>query len=215
MHGKKIIGFIIAVLLSSCMPEAVSEFNPKILSNDNQSEIVPEALLLMLEDGDIILKMGYGPLSLMIAEQMQEPVRLSHCGIVVKQEDSLYIIHSVAKEISGKDGVQTISLGSFYKDTYPGSLIISRVKNGEAEKKAISRMAQDYLSRRIPFDYEFSLESKDRMYCSELVHQVLWEVYHRDFFQYKTINQKSILTFNSLIDTAGFNFYRFNPAVQK
>ncbi|MBA3899723.1 MAG: hypothetical protein H0X62_05850 [Bacteroidetes bacterium] len=192
---KKIISvFLFFIFIYACGTPEEAEKEPTI----NFAEIHS-----LIEDGDIIVKRGKGAVSNLIAKNLKERVPLSHCGIIVFENDTLYIIHSVAKELSGRDGVQTISLEEFLDDSHIGSVFVSRVKL--CKTNTISKFAKEQLEKRTPFDYEFDLKSKDAIYCTELVSDVLLKSQGQDMFKQKTINGKPVLTFNSLLDTTLFN----------
>jgi hypothetical protein len=205
MRNSFILGFfLLGILFNTGCSSHSEEFYSEqslLVKKENPS---PKDILHLLEDGDIILKMGKGNISRIIADQLKEPVPFSHCGIIVKEADSIYIIHSVAKEVSGSDGLQTISLQDFFNDSYYGSLWISRVKNGENKKDEISKRAKIYLEKKLPFDYDFDISDNSKIYCSELVYNVLLETYNEDFFLKKESTQTNFLTFNSLIDSTKF-----------
>ncbi len=78
----------------------------------------PTGSLSEVRSGDLVVKRGRGHLSNMIVKTLDEEVPLSHCGIVSRTNDSIYIIHSVAKELTGIDGVQIIKYEEFIKRLY-------------------------------------------------------------------------------------------------
>ena len=64
----------------------------------------------LLQDGDIILRKGYGIVSENIAKYLDEEYVISHCGIVVKsQKGNYFVIHSVSGRLPEDDGVQVCS----------------------------------------------------------------------------------------------------------
>lgn len=157
-----------------------------------------------LQSGDIILKHGRGWVSRRIVQILHEKEKISHCGLVIRQKDSLFIIHSVAREVSGSDGVQTISLKKFIRDTAPGSLRAVRLKAPADTRRKMAEEALKYLSRKTPFDYDYDYTSDDKIYCSELVYRVVLNASGEDCFRKKICNKCNMLMFNSLLDTAYF-----------
>ena len=157
-----------------------------------------------IEDGDIILKMGYGTISKIIAKQLNEKNQLSHCAIVYKKDTSMYIIHSVSGEISDKDGVQKASFSDFYNDIKPNSLFVLRHKSDTKTRSEISTFASYYLSKLIPFDNDFNNSDSTKLYCSELVNLSLYNVYKKTYFKTKKIGVTSVYDFNSIIENSDF-----------
>ena len=162
-----------------------------------------------LEPGDIILKCGYGFISNSIIKILQEPISISHCGIVCIQHDSIFVTHSIAAEISDKDGVQTKLLNEFLLDTKPESLFILRHKSSFTKRQQIQKRALLYLQEKTPFDYAMDITEKSSIYCSELVFHVLNDCQLKHDIKIENIQDRPIIMFNSLInDTNNFKLIK-------
>lgn len=157
-----------------------------------------------LKTGDIIAKCGYGTISNAIVKIMKEKVKISHCGFVQKSGDSLWVIHSVAKEASDADGVQSISIQKFLNDTKPGTLYVVRLKSDSATIAKVNEKAISYLQCRTPFDYDFDNNNTDKLYCSELVHQSIVAATGTEMLKKGVVQNKEIILFNSLLDSSRF-----------
>lgn len=159
-----------------------------------------------LENGDILLKCGFGMISKQISSSLQEEAPLSHCAIFVKEKDSTYIIHSVAGEIADKDGVQTITLNNFIKDTKEGSFFVLRLKSDKASRDKIVMAAKKVLADSVKFDYDLNLKDTTRMYCAELLKHSLERATSKNIYTLtKPVGDKNVLLFNPLIkDTLNF-----------
>lgn len=153
--------------------------------------------------GDILVKKGRGLLSHSIAKKLGEKVPLSHCGLVFRQGDSLCIVHAVAKELTGIDGVQLVSLDDFYSDCMEGYFYAVRIKSG-ATQKHISNIASNYLVKKTPFDYTINYGDSTKVNCSEFVYQVLKRAGSPNCFSTIEVENKKILAFNSLLDSTNF-----------
>ena len=135
----------------------------------------------LLQDGDIILRKGYGIVSKNIAEYLDEEYIVSHCGIIVKSNKGNYfVIHSVSGRLSEDDGLQICSLKTFCKESIPNSILVTRLK--EDNRTLISKDAKRYLKAKIPFDNSFSLEDQSEIYCSELVWKILLDNYDLNIY---------------------------------
>lgn len=191
--------FISCLLLLSCkeQPEAVDE-NEKII--DNNASLAEFQNLV--QDGDIVFKLGYGQVSRIIQEKLGEKIPISHCGIV-HHKTSPYIIHTISGTIAKDDGVQTISLEDFHKDSKPNSLFILRSKD-TTSRKMISLKAEEYLEKRIPFDHDFDRFDNNKMYCSELVEEVLKTTLGRGYFGLKQIGNNQLYSFNEFLFNKDF-----------
>lgn len=132
-----------------------------------------------LNNGDIILREGYGFVSEAIVKKLNERYPVSHCGIVVKDSaNAISIIHSLSGSLMSSDGVQQCSLAEFEKDSRNNSIIIVRLKEGENEK--IAQKAQYYLQKKVPFDHSFDLSDSSHFFCSELIIRILQDEYQID-----------------------------------
>lgn len=157
-----------------------------------------------IQNGDFVVKQGIGLLSRSIVRKLHERVPFSHCGIVYKQGDSLAIVHAVAKELTGKDGVQTMSVDEFLSDCLSGYLYVVRIKDRSVAKQ-VPAIAASYLSKQTPFDYTIDYEDTSKVNCSEFVYQVCKQAGKKHYFSTIKIENKEVLAFNSLIDSANFD----------
>jgi len=140
----------------------------------------------MLQDGDIILRHGYGFVSDAITKTLTEDVSVSHCAIIVKDDSSINVIHSVSQSLSNFDGVQMQDLKTFVNDSKKNSIVVMRYKAKEKEDRSlISKRARYYLNKRIPFDNKFDITDSTEFFCSELLWKVFKDCYGVDIFEDK------------------------------
>ncbi|HNW90898.1 MAG TPA: YiiX/YebB-like N1pC/P60 family cysteine hydrolase [Bacteroidales bacterium] len=164
-----------------------------------------DAELNKIQDGDIILRHGYGLVSDMIVEQLDEKYDISHCAIVCKNDTDFMVIHSVSSSLSDIDGVQSQEIRSFIKDSHYNSVIVIRYKPKiDKPLSAISRKARYYLDQQIPFDNAFNIEDSSEFYCTELLWKVILNEYGDDIMQGKNNERKDHLRFDTFLDTTKF-----------
>lgn len=162
--------------------------------------------LLLLHDGDIILRHGYGMVSDMISSTMKEKFSVSHCAFVNKPDSgSIRVIHSVSQSLSDFDGVQDQGIRKFIRDSKPNSVIVIRYKGASAEEAAkISQAARHYLDRKIAFDHSFNLKDTSTFYCTELLWRVFLDVFDDDIFIGPGAITYDHLRFQAFWDTTRF-----------
>jgi uncharacterized protein YycO len=161
----------------------------------------------MIEDGDIILRHGYGLVSDGIVETMQEEWPISHCAILWKDtvNNEIKVIHTVSQSLSEYDGVQVQSLDRFIHDSQENSIMLVRLRVPEGmNQQNISTRAQYYLGRQIPFDHSFDIDDTARFYCSELLWKVILDEYDVDIFKGKNNEQKDHLKFDNFYASDNF-----------
>lgn len=155
----------------------------------------------LLQDGDIILRHGYGLVSDVIVETLKEEYDISHCAIVAKDSNQFRVIHTVSQSISDFDGVQEQDLPTFIAQSHYNSVIVVRFKNPNPETgHIISRKAQFYLQQHVPFDHNFDITDAKEFYCSEFIWRIILEEFNVDIFPDKSPDTKKYLNFD--------NFYR-------
>ncbi|MGV6861955.1 MAG: YiiX/YebB-like N1pC/P60 family cysteine hydrolase [Putridiphycobacter sp.] len=162
-------------------------------------------VLNQLQDGDIILRKGEGPLSAHLMINTKE--EYTHCGIIFNDNGKWKAIHSIGAEISNDevDGVQTIDLDKFVSHAADSTLFICRpVFTENAGEKVINR-AQDYLAESKPFDHRFSLLSTDKLYCSELLYHIFKDVNNgKNVFDIKKKHKSYMLMFSTFFKEKNF-----------
>ncbi|HLU51258.1 MAG TPA: YiiX/YebB-like N1pC/P60 family cysteine hydrolase [Flavobacteriaceae bacterium] len=136
--------------------------------------------LSLLQEGDFILRRGFGFFSDMIARQLNDSyIDVTHAGILVKKDNRWHVIHSLSSDVTPEDGMQIQDLNTFLHYSRPGKIIITRAKNATLEDNLmIVERAYHYLDRQIPFDHKGNFEEDDKLYCSELIWRILEKDLH-------------------------------------
>jgi len=160
----------------------------------------------LIEEGDIILRHGYGLVSDIIVKTLKEDYNISHCAIVVRDENNkLKVIHTVSQSISDQDGMQQQHLKTFIKNSKSNSIIVVRLKNNsENTGKIISQKAQELLNLNIPFDHSFDITDDSKLYCSELIWKIILDEFGIEIFPDRSNNSKSYLNFSNFYNPEFF-----------
>lgn len=169
----------------------------------------------LIQDGDIILRHGYGLVSDMIVKTLKENISLSHCAIVIKNDSLFGVVHSVSQSVSEADGVQFQDIKTFIKHSQKNSILLVRLKSNDSlVGNKISDRALYYYKLKIPFDHSFDLFDDKEFYCSEIVWRIIMEVDDIDIFPDKSTKSKRYLNFSNFYDSDFFevilnhNIYR-------
>jgi uncharacterized protein YycO len=137
-----------------------------------------------LRDGDIILRQGFGMVSDYIVNYFDEKYKISHCGIVCKSGDSLYVIHSESSSYFAFEGIQTQNFDHYVAASKPQSVLVVRYNRCDSsELSKISKRGKHYLAQKIPFDYNFDIQDSEQMYCSEIIWHVFLDIFKTDIYQ--------------------------------
>lgn len=193
--------FLALLFLVSCAaPEQNTEINEATSGTD--AHFTFDASLL--QAGDIILKKGKGFVSNKIAEYLDEKIPFSHCAVVLHTDTDIVILHSVAKEINGKDGVQIAPIEELITDVDKQLFYVLRLKKTDAIPGILEKAAV-LLSEKASFDYSFNHTEHTSIYCTELIYMLFQENCPADCFQTKRIQHRNILLTNPLINKRYFD----------
>ncbi len=157
-----------------------------------------------IQDGDIILRYGHGLVSDYIVNYFNEKYKISHCGIISKENGKLQIIHSESSSMLSKEGIQTQDFDEFTDAGHLNSVIIVRFKKDKAERAKITRRAKYYLQKEIPFDYAFDASDSSTMYCSEIIWHIFLDEFQHDIFIKQGETKPDFSQFANFYDTSQF-----------
>ena len=121
----------------------------------------------IIEDGDIICRLGDRLWSAMFKDFSIEDKRFSHIGIIQIVNDQVNVIHAEGTTKPEKDFVKAEPLADFLK--VARSIGIYRLDN--IKKNKISDLAMEYIN--VPFDWQFDMSDESKLYCTELLYVVL------------------------------------------
>ena len=161
----------------------------------------------LLKDGDILLRHGYGFVSDMIVETLNDSSGLSHCAILTKLDNKWTVIQSISSSLSDVDGVQSQDLNSFVNQSKLNSFVVVRYKHAidDSDLARIGKRAKYYLAKKVPFDNSFNLFDSSAFYCSELLWNVFKDEFHVDIFESKYRSRHyDYMKFDTFLDTTNF-----------
>lgn len=194
--------FIVVAL--SCQENKKSEV---IIGNNiiRVKPSIPDSIYGKLKDGDIIIRKGDGPLSYHLMNSTKE--EYTHCGIIYKGSEKWKVIHSMGGEISKDeiDGVQTMDLDKFIEYSADSMLYICRPIFMDSAGVKIVERANHYLNLKVPFDHSFSLLSKEKLYCSELLYHIFKDINNgKNLFVVKKKHKSYMLMFSTFFKLENF-----------
>lgn len=140
----------------------------------------------LIRDGDFVLRKGFGLVSDFICAGLNEPISVTHCGLVKFEEGKCYVIH--AESSDDADGMQKIPLRRFVLDSQPGTFMVTRLKAPQKKVDEVIDRVTYYLDKQVPFDHKFDSGDSTQMYCTEMIDHVFWHVFQKDYFPDKTFD---------------------------
>ena len=127
-----------------------------------------------LKCGDLVLRREGAFLSHHFVEGSSREKRFSHVGIVAEVGDAASVV-TVGDRGFSMGSVCVVKWQEFMRKAV--DCAIYRFEGGEEIGNRILRAARKRLG--LPFDSAFDIKTKDRLYCSELVHDVVNEAVGR------------------------------------
>lgn len=203
-----IIVFIALIFLAACGWTFVYVYNMRTDQEQavNYYHLTAEESS-KIQDGDIVLRHGFGLVSDLIVEQLNENYALSHCAILCKDSSGkILVIHSVSSSVSPYDGVQSQELDPFIRDSWKNSVMIVRYKSSDTigTNSGIARRARAYLKQQIPFDHSFDINDSSTFYCTELLWKCILNEYNDDILMDHYNKRKDHMRFDTFLDTSRF-----------
>lgn len=204
MKLKFCVGLFIAALLM-CASCKGSEEEPS-KKYVHIPPTMPDSVYNKLQDGDIIMRKGNGPLSFHIMNATKEDY--SHCGIIVREDNNWRVIHAMGGSVStkDKDGMQMMDLKDFVAHSADSMMFICRATFQDSIGMKIRDKAYEYLATEAPFDHSFNLFEQDRIYCSELIFCILRDITGTNQFKIRKQHKSYLLLFETF-----FNEEKYQP----
>jgi len=169
-------------------------------SKETKTVIDAVELIPYLQDGDIILRLGDGPLSPTFRNLSVTDKRFSHLGIVRIRDEEISIINSVGSMTNKTKGVYAVSLEQFLQVAQK----VGVFRAHDIDGNMISDKALDYIDR--PFDWNFDLNDDGKIYCTELLYAILkfYNCEHSIKTHYVKQIDKEIVPVDSISNSSAF-----------
>lgn len=145
------------------------------------------AIAAAAEPGDVLFKSDAGGFWGNMARAFSETDgRYGHVGVVARDAaGALCVIHAGGDPVSREGRVRSDSLAGFLAGVEAAALYRARAK--ARARGAMLAYLEDAAARGAPFDRQFSLKTKDRLYCTELVWRALSAGVERDATPNKSV----------------------------
>jgi hypothetical protein len=149
----------------------VSSSNRQYTNNYN-NHLVDTAVHL-LRDGDIVLRMGMGADSYLLAMLSKKDHAYSHCGIVIMEKGYPFVYHCIGGEDNPDARMRRDSAGFFFSPLHNTALAIVRYNYGADTINRLKEVVYQFYKTRPRFDLKFDLGTDDYLYCSEFAYKVI------------------------------------------
>jgi len=197
---KIIYSISLLILFTSIIGSCSSEVEEESRKYVHLPPTMPDSVCNKLQDGDIIMRKGTGPLSFHIMNATKEDY--SHCGIIVREDDKWRVIHAMGGSVSKGDidGMQMVDLTEFVAYAADSMMFICRATFQDSLGPQIRDKAYEYLATEAPFDHSFNLFEQDRIYCSELIFCILRDITGKNEMHIRKKKESYQLLFSTFFD---------------
>lgn len=189
---------VVGIFLCLCQWACSSE-------QEDKPYVLPSTQVQLLEPADIILRRGKGLVSDGIAQVLNEPYDVTHCGILMPTDEGWAVVHAMSDNSRNIDGVVAQTLDQFVEESKQGSVMVVRYKNMNCQQQAVIKTTKAYLAKARPFDLGFDIYDTTAVYCSELLQHIYWDNFQEDIFPIRLSTPTTdLLKYTYLFDTMHF-----------
>lgn len=170
------ISCLLLFLLSCQIPkkESISyhEYTPKeIAVHYNQVQ----AVVHLFKTGDLIFRNGNDEISATARSMNRIDTSFSHCGIILKENDSLFVYHILGGPYNPTAQLLRDPIDSFLMPIETNRFATYRYQLSDKQINSLETIVKKHHRNKIEFDVMFNLNTDDKMYCSEFVYKSMNE----------------------------------------
>lgn len=164
----------------------------------------------LFQDGDLVFRSGKGIFSDLFKSVGTRKSPYSHVGIIYMHGGKVFVVHTEAKELTGKGHAKIDPLDIFLNDSNASASCIYRLKKAANYygKKSVG-IAIQFAKEEIPFDLNFDISTQNKLYCTKLV----WLAYKKvgidivdspSLITVPFLKTKTIITISDILDSGKF-----------
>ena len=129
--------------------------------------------LNQLKSGDLIFRHGRGFISNAFQKLSKEDPRYSHAGIIEVENGQAFVYHCIGGEENKSNKMKRETLSAFCRPDHNHTFGIYRTDLNPKQMKKVLSGLNEYYKQGLEFDTDFSLDTDDKMYCTEMVYKLL------------------------------------------
>jgi len=183
------VGLIIPVCLSGFLlfNYAAGDTAPPPLTNkevlakkaaDAWNRHAVDTAVSLLRSGDLVLHLGEGADSYMLAQMNRRNKSFSHCGLVMVENGYPFVYHSIGGEDNPDQRLRRDSANTFFSPQHNMSLAIVRYDLAVDKINELEHVVAAYYKQRPKFDMQFDISTDDKLYCAEFIYKALNKAAH-------------------------------------
>jgi len=169
----------------------------------------------LLQEGDILLRKGFGPISDFIADFLAETYPLTHCAFVINTKSKTkQVLHTASNETVNHIHVELLE--QYVRQSRRGSLVLVRLRCSKEKKEQVLQKAHQLLAKKIPFDLGFNDRDPQALYCIEFMRDIFLDVFGKDLCSKRNSkNNLDVLSMDNFFNSAHFEviFNHFDSVI--
>ncbi len=122
--------------------------------------------------GDLIVRMTDDLISEQIKFLNEKEKIYSHAGIIIIKNNHPFVC-SIAPNDPMNDTIQIVPVDSFINPAKNLKCALYRYDLSKAEKDSLSEILLKYKEKDLRFDWQYDLDTDNKMYCAELIDKAL------------------------------------------
>jgi len=154
-----------------------SQLKQKIPHPDSAADIwnkkAIDSAVTLLHSGYMVLRMGRGADSYMLAQLNQKDKSFSHCGIVFIENGYPFVYHCIGGEDNPDERLRRDSACFFFSQVHNLAMAVVNFEFSDAQTQRLKSIVYDYYKKRPKFDLQFDLKTDDKLYCAEFVYKAI------------------------------------------
>ena len=150
------------------VPEVVT-----IKTGDSWNKHAIDTAVSLLRSGYLVLRMGAGADSRLLAELNQKDKTYSHCGIVMIENGYPFVYHSIGGEDNPDERLRRDSASFFFSPKHNTGIAVVQYDYSPEKISELQRVVEHYYKERPKFDMKFDLATDDKLYCAEFVYKAI------------------------------------------
>lgn len=123
----------------------------------------------LLKNGDLIVRNGMDDISRTTRSFNRKDTSFSHCGIIVKENDTLFVYHALGGSFNPAQCLMRQPIKNFCNPAQNDKFAVYRYKMNDQQIDSLQKIVRRYYTQKLPFDMFFNFYTDDKMYCAEFV----------------------------------------------
>ena len=167
------MGCCLAVCVAALYLNVISRGTTPVSNTATLNKHTVDSAVGLLKPGYVVLRMGLGADSRLLAQMNRVNKTYSHCGIVMIEHGYPFVYHSIGGEDNPDERMRRDSACVFFSPRHNTGIAIVRYDFDAGQVARLQEVVCGYYRQRPRFDMKFDLKTDDLLYCAEFVYKAI------------------------------------------